>query len=50
METMRHDLIYPNPDQPRKHFDQGALEELAQSIAVNGLIEPSSSRDVARST
>jgi ParB family chromosome partitioning protein len=40
METMKHDQIYPNPGQPRKHFDQGKLEELAQSIAVNGLLEP----------
>jgi ParB family chromosome partitioning protein len=32
--------IYPNPDQPRKHFDQFRLEELAQSIRANGLIEP----------
>ena len=40
METMNHDQIYPNPGQPRKHFDQGKLEELSQSIAVNGLLEP----------
>ncbi|MFA5112215.1 MAG: ParB/RepB/Spo0J family partition protein [Desulfobaccales bacterium] len=33
-------LIYPNPDQPRKVFDQGKLEELAQSIKEQGLIEP----------
>ena len=33
-------LIYPNPDQPRKIFDQGKLEELAQSIKEQGLIEP----------
>jgi ParB family chromosome partitioning protein len=35
-----HNVIYPNPDQPRKHFDQGKLEELAQSIKINGLLEP----------
>lgn len=34
------DQIYPNPSQPRKHFDQVKLEELAQSIKVNGLLEP----------
>ncbi len=33
-------LIYPNPDQPRKVFERKALEELAQSIRENGLIEP----------
>lgn len=40
MKTMNHNQIYPNPGQPRKHFDQAKLEELAQSIAVNGLLEP----------
>jgi len=34
------DLIYPNPDQPRKFFPKEALEELAQSIQEQGLIEP----------
>ena len=33
-------LIYPNPDQPRKIFLREALEELAQSIKEQGLIEP----------
>ena len=40
MKTLRLDQIYPNPDQPRKHFHQGKLEELAQSIAASGLMEP----------
>ena len=40
METLRLDQIYPNPDQPRKHFHQGKLEELAQSIKASGLMEP----------
>ncbi|MDQ5987895.1 MAG: Nucleoid occlusion protein [Syntrophus sp. SKADARSKE-3] len=40
MKTINHDQIYPNPDQPRKHFDQAKLEELAQSITMNGLLEP----------
>jgi ParB family chromosome partitioning protein len=34
------DLIDPNPDQPRKHFDEGALQELAASIKQNGLLQP----------
>lgn len=33
-------LIYPNPDQPRKFFPKEALEELALSIKEQGLIEP----------
>lgn len=32
--------IMPNPDQPRKNFDKPALEELARSIAANGLLQP----------
>ena len=34
------DLIEPNPYQPRKSFDQEALEELADSIRTLGLIQP----------
>src|SRR4030042_682668 len=33
-------LIYPNPPQPRKIFDQAKLEGRAQSIKGQGLIEP----------
>jgi len=29
-----------NPDQPRRHFEQEALEELAASIQEHGLIQP----------
>lgn len=36
--------VIPNPDQPRKRFDQGALAELAQSIKMNGLIQPITAR------
>jgi len=32
--------IRPNPFQPRRHFRDEALEELAQSIRVNGIIQP----------
>jgi len=34
------DEIYPNPDQPRKHFDEEALASLAESIRQHGLINP----------
>lgn len=34
------DKIYPNPDQPRRTFDEEALEELAQSIKEHGVISP----------
>ena len=32
--------LSPHPDQPRRHFAQGALEELAQSIRQRGIIQP----------
>lgn len=32
--------LRPNPYQPRKTFDQGALEELAQSIKQTGVFQP----------
>lgn len=34
------DQLYPNPDQPRRHFDAEALEELANSIRSKGVIQP----------
>jgi ParB family chromosome partitioning protein len=34
------DLIDPNPDQPRLNFQPERLEELAQSIRANGVIQP----------
>ncbi len=34
------DRLVPNPRQPRVRIDQGPLEELAQSIRVNGIIQP----------
>jgi ParB family chromosome partitioning protein len=34
------DEIQPNPDQPRKHFDEEKLAELAASLKVHGLLQP----------
>lgn len=34
------DLIEPSPAQPRTHFDEERLEELAQSIRSNGIVQP----------
>src|SRR5262245_50363341 len=34
------DEIKPNPHQPRKAFEAGALDELATSIRASGLLQP----------
>src|SRR5215203_6335 len=34
------DLIQPNPEQPRTRFTESALDELAQSISANGVVQP----------
>lgn len=34
------DLIEPNPEQPRTRFTETGLEELAQSIRANGVVQP----------
>jgi ParB family chromosome partitioning protein len=39
-QTVPIDAIEPNPVQPRRYFEETALQELAQSIRVNGIIQP----------
>ncbi|MEZ5426786.1 MAG: ParB/RepB/Spo0J family partition protein [Pyrinomonadaceae bacterium] len=34
------DLIEPNSEQPRSRFEEDGLEELAQSIRTNGIVQP----------
>lgn len=41
------DSIRPNPAQPRRSFSQMELQELAESIRVNGLLQPMVVRRVA---
>lgn len=44
------DQIQTNPYQPRTHFDQAALEELAESIKVQGIIQPITVRQLDQDT
>jgi len=41
------DQIEPNPDQPRREFDEAAMQELATSIQNMGIIAPITLRQVA---
>ena len=38
--TLAVAAIEPHPEQPRRHFDEAALDELAASIAARGVIQP----------
>ncbi|WP_208559431.1 ParB/RepB/Spo0J family partition protein [Marinilactibacillus kalidii] len=40
VEMIALDEIRPNPYQPRRHFDETALNELANSIRVSGVLQP----------
>ena len=37
---MNINKVEPNRDQPRKHFDEDALQELAENIKQYGVLEP----------
>lgn len=34
------DEVFPNPDQPRKEFDEGAMYDLMNSVKEHGIINP----------
>lgn len=40
LRQIKIDEISPDPDQPRRHFDELALAELAVSIREHGIIQP----------
>jgi ParB family chromosome partitioning protein len=42
------DAIQPNPNQPRTHFDEASLHELAASIKTSGLIQPITVREIKK--
>ena len=47
ISKLRISLVDPKRDQPRKYFDKEALEQLAASIAENGLLQPILVREYA---
>lgn len=47
MEEIPLEYIETNPYQPREHFEQSALQDLAESIRVQGIIQPITVRKVA---
>src|SRR3712207_7534073 len=44
------DLIAPNPRQPRRHFDDAALQALSESLRERGVLQPILVRPVAGGT
>jgi len=40
VQKIDRNKVKPNPDQPRKHFDETAIKELAASIKQYGIVQP----------
>ena len=40
LQTLPIEAVHPNPDQPRKEFDEAKLDELGASIQQRGLMQP----------
>ena len=40
MINLKVDDIIPNPNQPRKEFDESELQELQESISIKGILQP----------
>ena len=47
VEQIPVDKILPNPNQPRKHFEDSAITELAESIKSFGIIQPIQVRKIS---
>ena len=50
LQEVRMDDIRPNPQQPRRDFDDDSLQELANSIRQIGLVQPITLRDMGDGT
>lgn len=48
MNEIKLDEIEVNPFQPRTHFDQESLQELSESIKIQGIIQPITVRKLAK--
>ncbi|MBL6449497.1 ParB/RepB/Spo0J family partition protein [Fulvivirga sp. 29W222] len=48
MNSIPLDEIEVNPFQPRTHFDQEALQELSESIKIQGIIQPITVRKLSK--
>ena len=40
IQNIKINKVYPNPNQPRKEFDDESIKELAHSIKLHGFIQP----------
>ncbi len=40
LRELKIDTVVPDPDQPRRSFDEEALQEIGRSIAEHGVIQP----------
>lgn len=47
LQTLPIEFLKPNPNQPRRHFNKDAIEELAASIRARGLLQPILVRPIA---
>ena len=50
LRSLPVELISPNPNQPRKQFDEAALAALADSLRDRGVLQPVLVRPVAGGT
>ena len=47
--TLRLQRVEPNPDQPRRDFNEEELQALADSIATHGMLQPLTVREISGS-
>ena len=50
LQEVSMDSIHPNPNQPRREFDDDSLQELANSIRQIGIVQPIALRDMGDGT